>query len=145
MLFKWHDKSSPLISTHYVMLYPQNCDRIVAIDSVTSFHPTYSPPIRRANSSKPGINLLLPRDAILALCDHPSICPSQVGVLSKELGVSRCFWHRSFFRFILQLIRHVFMKESGWYLRSRVSLILNLFPKHKCCQLSSTKGGRLVR
>ena len=39
MLFKYHRKSSPLNSTHYAVLYPQNDDRIVAIDSVTSFHP----------------------------------------------------------------------------------------------------------
>jgi len=31
----------PLNSTHYAMLYPQNGDRIVAIDSVTSLHPMY--------------------------------------------------------------------------------------------------------
>jgi len=36
-----HAKSSPLNSTHYVVLYPQNGDRIVAIDSVTSLHPVY--------------------------------------------------------------------------------------------------------
>jgi len=30
-----HDVSLPLNSTHYAMLYPQNGDRIVAIDSVT--------------------------------------------------------------------------------------------------------------
>jgi len=36
MLFKWPDKSSPLNSTHYSTLYPQNGDRIVATDSVTS-------------------------------------------------------------------------------------------------------------
>ena len=35
MLFKQHDKSSPLNSTHYAILYPQNDDRIVAIDTVT--------------------------------------------------------------------------------------------------------------
>ena len=28
--------------THYVVLYPQNGDRIVTIDSVTSLHPVYS-------------------------------------------------------------------------------------------------------
>jgi len=28
--------------THYAMLYPQNGDRIMAIDSVTSLHPMYS-------------------------------------------------------------------------------------------------------
>ena len=33
---------SPLNSTHYVMLYPQNGDRILAIDVVTSLHPMYS-------------------------------------------------------------------------------------------------------
>jgi len=42
MLLKWHDKSLPLNSTHYAMLYTQNGDRIVAIDSVTSFRPMYS-------------------------------------------------------------------------------------------------------
>jgi len=42
MLFKQHDKSSPLSSTHYAMLYPQNGDRIVTIDFVTSLHPVYS-------------------------------------------------------------------------------------------------------
>ena len=36
MLFKQYDNSSPLNSTHYAMIYPQNGDRIVAIDSVTS-------------------------------------------------------------------------------------------------------------
>jgi len=39
MLFKQHDNSSPLNSTHYAMLYPQNGDRIVAVHFVTSFHP----------------------------------------------------------------------------------------------------------
>jgi len=44
MLFKKHDKSSPLNFTHYAVLYPQNDDRIVAIDSVTSLiHPVYIP------------------------------------------------------------------------------------------------------
>jgi len=42
MLFKQHDNSSPLNSTHYAMLYPQNGDRIVAVDFVTSFHPVYN-------------------------------------------------------------------------------------------------------
>jgi len=32
----------PLTSTHYAMLYPQNSDRIAAIDSVTSLHPIYT-------------------------------------------------------------------------------------------------------
>jgi len=41
MLFKQHDKYSPLNSTHCAKLYPQNGDRVVAIDSVTSFHPVY--------------------------------------------------------------------------------------------------------
>ena len=30
------------MSTHYAMLYPQNGDRIVAIDFVTSLHPVYT-------------------------------------------------------------------------------------------------------
>jgi len=33
-------KSSPFNSTHHVELYPQNGDRIVTIDSVTSLHRT---------------------------------------------------------------------------------------------------------
>jgi len=41
MLFKLQDKSSPPSYKHYSMLYPQNGDRIVAIDSVTSLHPMY--------------------------------------------------------------------------------------------------------
>ena len=32
---------TPFNSTHYIMLYPQNGDRIVTIDSVTSLHPMY--------------------------------------------------------------------------------------------------------
>ena len=39
MLFKQHDKSSPLNFTYYVKLYPQN--RIVATDSVMSVHLMY--------------------------------------------------------------------------------------------------------
>ena len=31
----------PVNSTHYAMLYPQNGDRIVTIDYVTSLHPMY--------------------------------------------------------------------------------------------------------
>ena len=31
---------------HYVMLYPQNGDRIVAIDYVTLLHPMYTADIR---------------------------------------------------------------------------------------------------
>jgi len=42
MLFKQHNKFSPLNSAHYAMLYPQNGDHIVAIDSVTSLHTMYS-------------------------------------------------------------------------------------------------------
>ena len=34
-------KSSPINSTHYAKLYPQNGEPVVAIDSVTSFHPVY--------------------------------------------------------------------------------------------------------
>ena len=30
---------TPFNSTHHIMLYPQNGDRIVTIDSVTSLHP----------------------------------------------------------------------------------------------------------
>ena len=39
LLFEMHDKSSPFNSTLYIVLYPQNGDRIVTIDSVTSLHP----------------------------------------------------------------------------------------------------------
>jgi len=35
------NKSSPINSTHYVMLYPQNGDSFVTIDSLTSLHPMY--------------------------------------------------------------------------------------------------------
>jgi len=41
MLFKQHFYSSPLNSTHYAMLCPQNSDRIAAVDFVTSFRPMY--------------------------------------------------------------------------------------------------------
>jgi len=33
--------SSPFHSAHYIVLYPQNGDLIVTVDSVTSFHPVY--------------------------------------------------------------------------------------------------------
>ena len=39
--FEEHGKSSPINSTQYAKLYPQNGNRIVTIDSVTSFHPVY--------------------------------------------------------------------------------------------------------
>ena len=41
MLFKLQDKPSPPRYTHYAMLCPQNGDRIMAVDSVTSLHPMY--------------------------------------------------------------------------------------------------------
>ena len=40
--YYYYHKSSLLNSTHYAMLYPQNGDRIMAIDSVTSLHPLYT-------------------------------------------------------------------------------------------------------
>ena len=44
MLFKEHHEASLYNCTHYAMLYPQNGDRIVAVDSVTSLHPAYRGP-----------------------------------------------------------------------------------------------------
>jgi len=41
MLFIHYNKSSPLNSTHHATTYPQNGDRIVAIDPVTALHPIY--------------------------------------------------------------------------------------------------------
>ena len=41
VLFEQRDKSLPFNSTHYMVLCPQNHDRIVTTDSVTSIHPTY--------------------------------------------------------------------------------------------------------
>ena len=38
VLFASHDKCLPFSSTHYVLLYPQNGDRNVTIDYVTSLH-----------------------------------------------------------------------------------------------------------
>ena len=35
----------PVNSTHYAVLYPQNGDRIVTIDYVTSLHPMYRPTV----------------------------------------------------------------------------------------------------
>ena len=37
---------SPINATHYAKLYPQNGERIVTIDSVTSIHPMYRPNYR---------------------------------------------------------------------------------------------------
>ena len=42
ILFEQDAKSSLFNSTHHMVLYPQNGDRIVTIDSVTSLHPVYS-------------------------------------------------------------------------------------------------------
>ena len=39
MLFKLHDKFSPLNFTHYAKLYLRNRYRIVAIDTLTLLHP----------------------------------------------------------------------------------------------------------
>jgi len=41
ILFEQLRKSSPINSTHYAKLYPQNGDRVVSIDSVTSIHSMY--------------------------------------------------------------------------------------------------------
>ena len=38
---KQHDKFSSVNSTHFAILHPQNGDRIVNIDYVTPFNPTY--------------------------------------------------------------------------------------------------------
>jgi len=36
---------------HYVVLYPQNGDRIVTIDSVTSLHPVYGTACQKLQSA----------------------------------------------------------------------------------------------
>jgi len=48
ILLELHDKFSPFNSTHCIVLYPQNGDRIVTIDSVTSLYPMYINTLRRA-------------------------------------------------------------------------------------------------
>jgi len=42
----------PLISTQYVMLYPQNGDRILATDTVTSLHLMYKRTQRSAKAKR---------------------------------------------------------------------------------------------
>ena len=66
ILFEQHDKSSPFNSTHYVVLYPQNGDRIVTIDSVTSFHPMHNAPPQRVSVEPPSsaLNMTLPAFAV---------------------------------------------------------------------------------
>jgi len=54
MLFKQHNKSSPVPSTHCAMLYPQNGDRMVDIDSVTSLHPVYTPILQNMSQKENG-------------------------------------------------------------------------------------------
>ena len=39
ILFEQHNKTSPFNSTHCIVLYPQNGDRIVTTDSATPLHP----------------------------------------------------------------------------------------------------------
>ena len=40
--FYLNNTISPFNSAHYIVLYPQNGDRTVIIDSVTSLHTTYT-------------------------------------------------------------------------------------------------------
>ena len=40
--FYLNNTISPFNSAHYIVLYPQNGDRTVIIDSVTSLHPMYT-------------------------------------------------------------------------------------------------------
>jgi len=54
-LCKENDKSSPFNSTYYIVLYPQNGESIVTIDSVTSLHPVHTaarPSIITPNSAR---------------------------------------------------------------------------------------------
>jgi len=80
MLFKQHDKSLPLNFTHYATLYPQNGDRIVTIDSVTSFHPMY--------------NLAVDLTAILYFAGrfHSGKCKASVWCLSVRPSVPWLMW-----------------------------------------------------
>ena len=75
------------------MAYPQNGDRIVAIDSVTSLHLMYAGlfpssflPARRYASAR-----TIARALCLSVCLSVSVSLSQVGVLSKLLDGSRGF------------------------------------------------------
>jgi len=98
ILLEYHDKSSPFNSTHYVVLYPQNGDPIVTIDSVTSLQPMYicmkCPDVTLGCIQSHLYHFVTARcyaSAVLAmaLCHsvRPSVCPSQVGILLKRLNV----------------------------------------------------------
>ena len=67
-------KSSPLNSTRYATLYPQNGDRIVAIDSVTSLHTMYTTSIKGISETAFG-QIGRPRK-------------------SKRIGLSGLYWRR---------------------------------------------------
>ena len=70
------------------------------------------------SQSYPNIISFYPRDAMLARvlamalclsgCLSVSVCPPQVGVLSKRVDRSSWFWHRGFFRPILHCVARKF-------------------------------------
>ena len=59
ILFKIHGKSSPIKFTDYAKLYPQNGERVVTIESVTSFHSMYRRHLGLALSAAMQPNILL--------------------------------------------------------------------------------------
>ena len=84
ILFEYHGKSSPLNSTHYIALYPQNDDRIVAIDSVTSLHPMYN--FNRGGGADIGVGCVT---SLLRRCARWIVCRQPGDVMRSALSLAR--------------------------------------------------------
>ena len=75
ILFEWHDKSSPFNATHYIALNPQNGDRIVTTDSVTSLSPCVSTCRWAAAESRPDSTCVVSRRLAWSTCSsRSSVC-----------------------------------------------------------------------
>jgi len=109
-LFEEHGKSSPINSAQYAKLYPQTGNRIVTIDSVTSFHPLYY----RAT--------LCYRSAVCV-----SVCPSVASRYCIEITgrIEMVFW-RGYF---LPSIPHCALRKFRYISPKQRYFPLGLCPK----------------
>jgi len=87
-LSEQHGKSSPFNSTHCSVLYPQNGDRIVTIDSVTPVRRMYKDGSARFMGGKY-------RSVSAALIRDCTSCWSVAILLSMTGQVKRCMHFRS--------------------------------------------------
>ena len=109
IVLEYHDESSPFNSTHYGVLYPQNGDRIVTTDSVTSLHAMYW---HCWHSMKSTVSARLPVSFCLSV--RPIIWLSHAVVVKGVIRPWFDFWFRRYIPWLFWISQGKVATSDRW-------------------------------